>query len=264
VDSPFDLTHAEELIPTGERTMPGLPDEEYWFARHEAAYGWVRDRIPSGVVLDAGVGEGYGAAALSGDGRRVIALDYDPTTCAHIRARYPGVAVARANLAALPLTSRSVDAVVCFQVVEHLWDLRGFLNACRRVLRRNGELFVTTPNRLTFSPGLPRGAKPLNPFHVEEFDADQMVAMLREAGFWSVDVRGVHHGPRLQAWERDHGGLVAAQVSAAVSGHWAPHLRRMVASVTAADFTIDGDPLRLDHPGARGAQDLLLTGRAPS
>ena len=249
---------------TGERTAPGLPDEEYWFSRHEIAYRWLARRLasrqvgPGQVVVDAGAGEGYGAAMLPG---RVIALEYDVTACAHMRRSYPQVAVAQANLDALPLRTGSVDAITCLQVVEHLWDLRGFLAECRRALRPGGKLYVTTPQRLTFSPGLGRGEKPVNPFHVEEFDGEQLHGLLVDSGFDEVDTRGVHHGPRLSAWESEHGSIVTAQVTAALSESWPSGLRDMVRSITADDFVVDVDPVPADSAPIAEAQDLLAIAR---
>jgi len=262
------------LVATGERTAPGLPDEEYWFSRHVIAYRWIAQRMarqmlrrpdqrraPGHVVVDAGAGEGYGAAMLP---RPVIALEYDVTACAHMHHSYPQVAVAQANLDALPLRTGSVDVITCLQVVEHLWDLRGFLRECRRVLRPGGELIVTTPQRLTFSPGLGRGEKPVNPFHVEEFDGEQVQSLLEDAGFASVEMRGVHHGPRLSAWETDHGSIVAAQVDAALSGTWPEGLRDVVRSVTLDDFLVDVDPLPATSARIAAAHDLLAIAQVRS
>ena len=248
------------LVATGERTAPGLPDEEYWFSRHEIAYRWIARRLasrllaPGSVVVDAGAGEGYGAAMLPG---RVVALEYDATACAHMRRSYPQVAVTRANLDSIPLRTGSVDTITCLQVVEHLWDLRGFLRECRRALCPGGELIVTTPQRLTFSPGLGRGDKPVNPFHVEEFDGEQLCDLLLDAGFDTVETRGVHHGPRLSAWETAHGSIVGAQVTAALTGSWPPGLRDAVRSVTTEDFVVDVDPFPADSARIAAAQDLL-------
>ncbi|MFM1965759.1 MAG: hypothetical protein RL134_1484 [Actinomycetota bacterium] len=246
---------------TGERTAPGLPDEEYWFARHEIAYRWIAARLAASerarpVVVDAGAGEGYGAAMLGARGT-TIALEYDRVACAHIRRTYPHVAVAQANLVSLPLSSASVDVITSLQVVEHLWDLRGFLRECRRTLRAGGQLIVTTPQRLTFSPGLGPGEKPLNPFHVEEFDGEQLCDLLAEAGFTTVEMRGVHHGAHLSAWEGQHGSIVTAQVSASLSGNWPDDLAQTVHGVTADDFIIDDRPCAADSPRIRSAQDLL-------
>lgn len=70
------------------------------------------------------------------------------STCA----RYPRVEMIQGNLADLPLDDASVDVVVNFQVIEHLWDQAQFLRECLRVLRPGGELLISTPNRITFSP----------------------------------------------------------------------------------------------------------------
>lgn len=235
---------AAGLAATGERTAPGLPREEYWFARHDAAYAWIGSRLGDfadldPVAVDAGSGEGYGAQRLRDAGARaVVALEYDPAACAHGAGRYPSIATVRANLAALPLATASADLVVSCQVIEHLWALPDFLADCRRVLRPGGVLVVTTPNRLTFSPGLARGAKPLNPFHVEEFDAGQVRDALARAGFVRIEVLGLHHGARLRAWEEAHGSLVGAQVGAVLSGEWPAMLQEMVSSVTLDDFAV--------------------------
>jgi len=248
------LEHGLDGLPaTGERTAPGLPHEEYWFARHLVAYHWSAQRLSShGVVVDAGAGEGYGPSLLPG--RLRLAVDYDRATCAHMRAHYPTIAPVTANLAALPIADESVDAVVTLQVLEHIWNPLGFLAEARRILRAGGRLLLTTPNRLTFSPGLGRGEKPANPFHVEEFDAEQVRSLLKQAGFADIGVFGLHHGPRLQEWESTHGSLVAAQVTAMTTGKWSVELGDMVSSVTAADFEFSGE--------VQTAQDLVAQGVA--
>lgn len=263
---------------TGERTLPGASGEEYWFARHEVAYRWVVEtfgaRLRGGVVVEAGSGEGYGAAMLRDAGARaVVALEFDEPAVAHASSAYDDVTTVRANLAALPIATGSADVLVCLQVVEHLWDLRAFLSDCCRALRAGGTAVVTTPNRPVFSPGLPRGAKPTNPFHVEEFDAEQVAELLATAGFVDVRLLGVHHGHRIAEWEREHGEtLVGAQVRAALHTLAATDtlegasttpgaepsgsdgLAAFVASVTASDFVVGA---------ADGAQDLLAVAVRP-
>ena len=138
---------------TGERTVPGLPEENYWFRRHEVVYQYCAPMCAGQDVLEAGCGEGYGAALLAFTARRVVAVDYDAATVAHVRSRYPSVDVMEGNLAALPLPDASVDVVVNFQVIEHLWDQPQFITECLRVLRPGGVLLMSTPNRITFTPG---------------------------------------------------------------------------------------------------------------
>ncbi|WP_370588886.1 methyltransferase domain-containing protein [Pseudonocardia sp. C8] len=239
---------------TGERTVPGVAHENYWFRRHEVVYAAIAADCSGAAVLEAGCGEGYGAALLAGTARRVLALDYDETTVAHVRRRYPRVAVARANLVALPVPDAAVDVVVSLQVIEHLWEQERFLGECRRVLRPGGTLIVSTPNRITFSPGRDT---PLNPFHTRELDPRELAGLVHDAGFSPVAVRGLHHGPRLRAMDARHGGLIEAQTRLALSGTpWPAELAADVAAVRSSDFALhDRD---LDR-----SLDLLVTAVRP-
>src|SRR6201996_8027412 len=199
-------TPADAVLPlTGERTIPGLDVENYWFRRHEVVYQRLAPHCADREVLEAGCGEGYGADLISRVARRVIALDYDEATVAHVRARYPRVEVIHGNLAELPLPDASVDVVVNFQVIEHLWDQAQFVSECARVLRPSGLLMVSTPNRITFSPGRDT---PTNPFHTRELNADELTELLSNAGFSRVSISGLFHGSRLREMDARHGGSI--------------------------------------------------------
>lgn len=237
---------------TGERTLPGVEHENYWFRRHEAAYLALASACPAGRVLDAGCGEGYGAALLAQRaGADVVALDYDPPSLAHVRARYPGTRPVRANLVALPFADASFDAVVSLQVVEHLWDQDRFVAECVRVLRPGGTLVLSTPNRLTFSPP---GA-PANPFHARELAPDELRALVAPR-VTSSRMSGLHHGPRLRAWEERQGPLTR-MLTATPPESWEPAVHALVASVRADDFVLrDARPSEI-----ASSLDLVLTAR---
>lgn len=227
----------EPLPLTGERTVPGIPEENYWFRRHEAAYLALRPYCVDAVVLEAGCGEGYGADLLARDARLVLGLDYDALTAAHVARAYPSVLAVRGNLALLPVRSSTVDVVANLQVIEHLWDQAGFLLECHRVLRPGGRLLVTTPNRITFSPGRDT---PLNPFHTRELAPDELAELLRDTGFDAECLGGLRHGPRLRELEARLGGsIIDQQVAVAVDGvPWPAELRAAVAGIEAADFDL--------------------------
>lgn len=223
------------LALTGERTLPGIEVENYWFRRHEAAYRAVLAHCAGQIVLEAGCGEGYGADLISTVARQVVALDYDPATVAHVAARYCSVQVVRANLGALPVAGQRTDAVVSLQVIEHLWDQPGFVRDCARVLRPGGRLILSTPNRLTFSPGRDT---PLNPFHSRELAPAELADLLAGNGFEVRELLGLRHGPRLSRVDsRYAGSLVAAQL-ATPPERWPAGLRADVAAIRADDFVL--------------------------
>ncbi|MCB0924217.1 MAG: class I SAM-dependent methyltransferase [Mycobacterium sp.] len=222
---------------TGERTVPGLAEENYWFRRHEVAYQHCVGICAGQEVLEAGCGEGYGAALLASAARRVVAVDYDAATVAHVRSRYPSVEVVEGNLAALPVPDASVDVVVNFQVIEHLWDQPQFITECLRVLRPGGALLMSTPNRITFTPG---SETPVNPFHTRELNAAELAELLTAGGFALRSVSGVFHGPGLAELDSRHGGsIIDAQITRALAdAPWPPDLLADVAAVRCADFEI--------------------------
>ncbi|HEY2272491.1 MAG TPA: class I SAM-dependent methyltransferase [Jatrophihabitantaceae bacterium] len=239
---------------TGERTVPGIAEENYWFRRHEAAYLWAEPLAAGRTVLEVGCGEGYGTALLARSARHVVGIDYDALTVAHAQRNYPRAAFVRANLAALPVPSHCVDVVVTLQVIEHVWDHGQFVRECLRVLRPGGLLLVTTPNRLTFSPGLDA---PINPFHTKEFTASELAALLTAHGFTLDETLGLHAGQRIAELDSKHDGFVTAQL-AAPPAEWTPGLLADVAGVAAADFPV----LPATRREVDEALDLVLLARA--
>jgi SAM-dependent methyltransferase len=246
------------LALTGERTLPGLACENYWFRRHEIAYreaAAIADRRGWRTVLDAGCGEGYGAEMLAGAAQRVVGVDLDAATSAHLRRAYPRVGAVCANLVRLPLPPASVDAVVSLQVVEHQWDLGRYLGEIARVLTPGGTLLVSTPNRLTFTPHSPT---PAHPAHTVEFTASELAALLTRR-FDVETVGGVWHGVRLAAREAELGAPLPQRLAeAGEPDTWPAWLADLVASVTPGDFAIvwPGEIAALDD-----SLDLLALAR---
>jgi SAM-dependent methyltransferase len=218
---------------TGERTVPGVPAENYWFRRHEVAYLAAAELCRGAHALDAGCGEGFGAAFVRAAGAaRVVALDYDMVTALNVRTGY-GLAAVRANLVALPFRDAAFDVVLSLQTIEHVWDQPAFLAECARVLRPGGRLVLTTPNRLTFPPG--------NAFHQREMDAAELLALVAGAGLRTETILGIHHGPKFDEYPGD----VVSDQLAAEPVAWPSGLAALVSSVTAHDFTFSPD--RLDE-----------------
>src|ERR671931_647151 len=47
------------LALTGERTLPDVPEENYWYRRHQVVYHWIAQRVAGLDVVDMACGEGY-------------------------------------------------------------------------------------------------------------------------------------------------------------------------------------------------------------
>lgn len=224
---------------TGERTVPGIAHENYWFQRHVVAYRLALARAAALDVMDAGCGEGYGAAMLAGRARRVAAVELVPDVVEHARAAYPpathpNLEFVQADLCALPLPDASFDLVVSFQVIEHLPNIGGYLDEIRRVLRPGGEFLCATPNRLTFTPD---SDVPVNPFHVKEFSAAELADCL-DGRFRVKAILGVHHGRRIRALERVARRPITELQFAAPPDEWPRWLGAAIAAVRADDFPL--------------------------
>lgn len=158
---------------TGERAIPGQIDADL-FNEHVARYLFAARLARGKRVLDAGCGAGYGSAELARAAHSVVGLDRAPEAVEFARGHYqvPNLFFEQASCAGLPHPEGAFDLVVAFEVLEHLEDWRGFLLEVRRVLAPTGQFIVSTPNKLYYAES--RGLSGANPFHVHEFEFDEL------------------------------------------------------------------------------------------
>jgi SAM-dependent methyltransferase len=162
---------------TGERVIPGQVDVDL-LNEHMARYTFAARLARGKRVLDAGCGAGYGSAELAHAAESVVGVDRAPEAIEFAGAHYAlaNLSFEEASCEALPHADASFELVVAFEVIEHLVDWRGFLREARRVLVPNGQLVVSTPNKLYYTES--RGPQGANPFHVHEFDFEEFRAEL--------------------------------------------------------------------------------------
>ncbi len=184
---------------TGERTLPDVPAENYWFRRHLAVYEWIGARVIGGRVVDMACGEGYGSEVLSRSAARVVGVDANPDAHEHARLRY-----GRQNLSferGLVEThgeAGAFDAVVFLQTIEHVHDPVAVLGHFRSLLAPGGVAYISTPNLLTLAP--PGAAKSDNPWHLREYRAPEFEALCRTT-FPDVALLGLFHARKLRVHE---------------------------------------------------------------
>jgi SAM-dependent methyltransferase len=182
---------------TGERTLPDVPEENYWYRRHLAVYEWIAERVADRRVVDMACGEGYGSNVLAGTAASVVGVDANPEAHEHARLRYarPGLRFARDLVESF---SEPCDAVVFLQTIEHVEDPGAILEHFRSMLGPGGIAYVSTPNLLTLAP--PGAEKSDNPWHVKEYRAEEF-RELCEGHFDRVELFGLFHVRKLRAHE---------------------------------------------------------------
>lgn len=224
------------LALTGERTLPDVPEENYWYRRHLVVYEWIAARVAGKHVVDVASGEGYGADTLAERAASVLGIEPNPEAFEHAVARYPRVSFRRALAEGF---AETCDAITFLQTIEHVPDPDAVLEHFKAQLRPGGTAYVSTPNLLTIAP---EGAeKSGNPWHVKEYRAHEFRALC-EAHFSSVEVLGLFHARKLRLhelairharWDDVHKRL----------GFTKPFYDRFTPAISVRDFALRGPDL---------------------
>jgi SAM-dependent methyltransferase len=222
------------LALTGERTLPDVPGENYWFRRHLAVYEWVAERVGGLHVVDMACGEGYGVDVLARRAREVTGVDANPEAHEHARLKYTRAGV-RFVRDLIETHWEPCDAVVFLQTIEHVPDPEAVL---RRFREMAGTVYVSTPNLLTLAP--PGADKSDNPWHLREYRADEFRALCERASD-RVELHGLFHARKLRAhelalragWDRLHPAL----------GITEQFYDRFTPAISARDFALRDGPL---------------------
>jgi 2-polyprenyl-3-methyl-5-hydroxy-6-metoxy-1,4-benzoquinol methylase len=182
---------------TGERTLPDVPEENYWYRRHLVVYEWIATRVAGLRVVDMACGEGYGSDVLARSAESVVGVDANPEAHEHARLRYrrPNLRFERDLVETF---SEPCDAVVFLQTIEHVQDAGAILEHFKALLAPGGIAYVSTPNLLTLAP--PGAEKSDNPWHVKEYQAAEFRELCEER-FGRVELFGVFHARKLRLHE---------------------------------------------------------------
>lgn len=143
-------------------------------------------------VLDIGTGYGDGAHYIFLKGaKEVIGIDFSKNAIDEARKRFikKGLAFHVMDALNLQLPRDYFDVVVAYEIIEHLpvEKYKVFFHNIKYVLKKDGTIFISTPNQLVYSPNT---TKPNNPYHIHEFTAKELEALLKKY-FSKVTVIGI-------------------------------------------------------------------------
>ena len=190
---------------------------EYREAAHEVSHGYLfpvvddllKEVPPGAIVLDLGCGNGSFLSLFQSRGWKLYGSDFSPTGIAVARANYPDIEFFLADASA-PTSNIAeqvgrVDVILSTEVIEHLYDPRGFLRNAHALLRPGGMMLLTTPYHgylknllLALSGKLDQHFTVLwDHGHIKFWSKRTLGVALREAGFERVEFRGSGRIPGL-------------------------------------------------------------------
>lgn len=210
---------------TGERFTPECVREIFY--EHWHRYAWAARMVAGLDVLDCACGEGYGSRLLAASARHVDGVDIDPAAVKHARRRYgaENLDFHAASALALPFEDARFDAVVSFETLEHLTEHDQLLTEFRRVLKPDGFLLLSSPDRKTYSDDTGFD----NEFHVRELYRNELESLLErhfphyrlygqklmfQSALWRLDG---DTGTAEQLTADEHGRVVATDRPAAAA-----------------------------------------------
>ena len=149
----------------------------YW-GEHAARYVFALPFVENKRVLDIACGTGYGIGLLRSKAKFVAGVDIDPIAAKEAKDECgDNGAVLLGNGLGLPFADATFNVITSFETLEHLVERSDFLAELERVLTPDGTLILSTPNA---NYSQPVNGVPANPFHVHEYEPDELKAELEK------------------------------------------------------------------------------------
>lgn len=182
-----------KLFQTAERVSHSEVSDNFVYQRSVLAYIEAA-KLVSGMTLEIGTGSGYGIEHIAENSDRFITLDKHKPDNVSNETLIHSQNVQFLQMKVPPLKdipSNCFDAVITFQVIEHIKDDNKFVEEAYRVLKPGGKFIVTTPNK---PMSLTR-----NPWHVREYTPRELEALL-EKYFKIIEKRGVFGNEKISEY----------------------------------------------------------------
>lgn len=143
----------------------------------------------SGKVLEIGCGNGERLYKLKKMGWDVQGIEIDEKAIEFAKSKF-NIEVFLGDIRDLQLPDNNYDAIIMNHVIEHIYEPIEFLKECKRVLKSDGKLILTTPNFNSYSHYLFgqywRGLEP--PRHLYIFSFKSLKKLFELSGFEKLQI----------------------------------------------------------------------------
>ena len=180
------------------------PTTEPTFALRVGAALRVIGDVPK-RILDFGCGAGDAAKCFVEHGHHVVGVDISASGIRLAKTKVPAAAFTLIDSETqLPFPDESFDICFCTEVVEHFFDVRGFIDESHRLLAKNGLFLLTTPyhgwikNLLIITFAFEKHFE-LGSGHIRFFSKRSMRQCLQSGGFRVERIHGI--GRRWPVWK---------------------------------------------------------------
>jgi len=166
----------QKLDWTGERLIADCKDD-YFVFEHLHRYALAKKISAGKTVLDIACGEGYGTYLISEAAKFVYGVDIDAATIEHAEKKYgqikENISFKFGSTSNIPLDDATVDIVISFETIEHHDKHQEMMKEIKRVLKKDGILLVSSPNKVVYNTITPN-----NPFHIKELTIDEFQTLI--------------------------------------------------------------------------------------
>ncbi len=191
IENPSTVEFLERIQP-----QTGIYRHSFSYTSYVSLYLFALPYCRDKQVLDAACGLGYGSYILSAVAKQVTGIDLSEEAVKYAgeKFRLESVQFEMRNAVESGLPDASFDVIVSIETFEHIPPEYGepFLDELKRLLKNDGLLILSTPNRPVFS-ALTKTAD-----HVNELDVDELHELLKSR-FGKIE----HYYQRKRAAEKN-------------------------------------------------------------